>query len=282
MAVSLVLVVAGENIVSAKKLLAAEGKKCGFRIFFESTKLDIVMRKIEELWKVEANTLKFEYEGKEISPDSTLVGLNWKHGDSIIVKMKATPQILPSTFAEDLKFLLNDKESSDFVFKFAAKGKDKKKEETSLDNVEESNDRIYAHKCVLLCRSEKFRAMFKSSMKETSTGEVVIENHEPHIFYALLEYLYTDNLSNELKDEDLIALLVVADEYVLPRLKQLCEFRLLELISSVLLLQLFNVANLYDLQALKSKCVQFYFLHLPELRNVHASQLSTLAELAKM
>jgi len=159
----------------------------------------------------------------------------------------------------------------------------KKQDLSGLEEEEQTMDKIYAHKCVLLCRSQKFRGMFKSSMKESSGGYAVIENHEPHIFYALLQYLYTDQLNSELKGEDLIALLVLADEYIVPRLKQLCEIRLLEFISCPLLLQLFNVAKLYDLQALKSKCTQFFFSHRLELHNVcAASQFSTLAELAKI
>ena len=54
---------------------------------------------------------------------------------------------------------------------------------------------IYAHRAVLATRCDHFRAMFKSGMKESRSGEIVIPNTAHHTFLYLLEYLYTDTLT---------------------------------------------------------------------------------------
>ncbi|CAM9780979.1 unnamed protein product [Discosporangium mesarthrocarpum] len=79
-----------------------------------------------------------------------------------------------------------------------------------------------AHRMVLSLRSEPMRAMLHSGMKETFATEVLVKDIRPPVFRALLTYLYTDTLQLQ-KPEDIMELLVVANQYTLDGLVSLCE-----------------------------------------------------------
>merc|ERR1711874_882731 len=51
---------------------------------------------------------------------------------------------------------------------------------------------IKAHTQVLCCRSEVFERQLHGGMRESVSKEIVVEDCEPHIFKALLQFLYTD------------------------------------------------------------------------------------------
>ena len=89
---------------------------------------------------------------------------------------------------------------------------------------------IYAKKDILVARSEYFRAMFSSNMRESRDGEIEITCCSRATFVVLLEYLYTDVLTltdkSELFEDDCSALLelyVMADMYQMDGMMILCE-----------------------------------------------------------
>ena len=53
---------------------------------------------------------------------------------------------------------------------------------------------VEAHRCVLAVRSDHFRAMFSSGMRESLEQRVVIPDMRLQVFRALLVYLYCDIL----------------------------------------------------------------------------------------
>ncbi|KAK3749905.1 hypothetical protein QZH41_017361 [Actinostola sp. cb2023] len=103
--------------------------------------------------------------------------------------------------------------------------------------------RVYAHKAVVMARSDVMSAMLGGGFKEGSTDkegvdiqyrfagisnkyhfrvfQIRIEDTTEHAFVDLLEYLYTDSLPR--KSRDFRQLLVLSDKFCLPRLRALCE-----------------------------------------------------------
>jgi len=88
-------------------------------------------------------------------------------------------------------------------------------------NVE--GQKVYGHKAVVSARSDVMAAMFEAHFMEglTDMPEVIIHGTTADIFLAVLEYIYTDHAPIE--DGDAVGIMVLADQYCLPRLVRLCE-----------------------------------------------------------
>ncbi|XP_074655294.1 rho-related protein racA-like isoform X2 [Tubulanus polymorphus] len=86
-----------------------------------------------------------------------------------------------------------------------------------------NDTKVYAHKAVLGARCEVLSAMFSGSFNEgtESCSEIKIPDVDEETFLALLEFLYTDHAPIE--DGDSVGILVLADQYCVPRLVNLCE-----------------------------------------------------------
>ncbi|XP_015119381.1 speckle-type POZ protein A [Diachasma alloeum] len=80
-----------------------------------------------------------------------------------------------------------------------------------------SNERFFAHKVILATRSPVFAAMFE----DNRTNEVRIEHIAPVGVEAMLEFIYTDEVTD--LDRRANILLEAAYKFQLPRLKTMCE-----------------------------------------------------------
>ena len=110
--------------------------------------------------------------------------------------------------ANDLKNLLNNEKFSDVTFIV----EDKK---------------IYAHRCILMARSEPLQIMVNGPMKEGYEDSIEIQDATYDRFFAFLQFLYTDDIP-ALKEDDMdvemvIELLSIADQYMVDTLKTICE-----------------------------------------------------------
>jgi len=267
--IALVIVVARGNIFSSQTkevLVAGEGKRCAFRVY-TSTKLKTVMEKLADVWKVPSELLSFSYRGTSLLPTDTFESLKIKGPDFITVGNTFTliePLEYPlSSLSQDFQKLFNNRQmGTDFIFKLAGN-------KTTLEDKTETMDletditeyqEVHVHKWLLSCRSEKFNALFNSSMEENKSGSMIIENHSSKIVMVMLQYLYTDQVSSTTITtlDDIISLLVLADEYLLPQLKRICEIKLIEKIDEDNIIRLFNVCNLYHTKGLKHRCDLFF------------------------
>jgi len=79
-----------------------------------------------------------------------------------------------------------------------------------------------AQRALLMARSEYFRALFESGLKESRTNEVTIGDADQAVFETYLDFIYTgappDSLSTRAWD-----LLPLADRFVSLGLKKMCE-----------------------------------------------------------
>lgn len=117
----------------------------------------------------------------------------------------------PTGLVNDFMRLLNDPDMSDVCFLV----EDKK---------------VYAHRAILAIRSEYFRALlFNGHMRESvdslersSLTPITLMDVSHTVFVKVLEYLYTDNI-RDVNLELGIHLLIASEQFMLDRLKFLCE-----------------------------------------------------------
>ncbi|CAO2201073.1 unnamed protein product [Urochloa humidicola] len=147
----------------------------------------------------------------------------------------------PSDILDSLGKLLESGEGADVKFKV--------KEEL-----------FHAHKIVLAMRSPVFKAEFAMDKRKRS---IIVEDMEPHIFKALLHFIYTDFLpamdhhdGNE-NDEMVKCLLVAAKRYGLERMKLMCESILYKRLSVQNVATALVLADQCHCSKLKDACIRF-------------------------
>ena len=79
------------------------------------------------------------------------------------------------------------------------------------------------HKCILMCRSPKFYAMFASNMTEAKSNSVHLQDTDEILFEKLLQWIYSGNVLMPEDSNGVCKLMILADEYMLKDLKMRCE-----------------------------------------------------------
>ncbi|KAI8643856.1 hypothetical protein BD408DRAFT_341743 [Parasitella parasitica] len=124
------------------------------------------------------------------------------HGESLGLYDIAEPR-----FTTEFVQLLNSPELSDFSI------------------IAENGEEIYVHQVILLTRWPHFKNIHKSGMSEAIERKMVIP--EPvQVIMAFLKFLYSDRLDESEPWQIVCDLLVMANMYLLHRLKKLCCRRL--------------------------------------------------------
>lgn len=117
---------------------------------------------------------------------------------------------------------------------------------------------MYAHKLILM-RCSYFRALILGEMKESQLETIRIEQVSHPIFIKVLEYLYTDQLRIPL--DSAMELFQAADLFCIPRLKTICEKRMLHSINIENAAAIFLAADLHSALSLRQKAKKFIMLH---------------------
>ena len=152
-------------------------------------------------------------------------------------------QVPPSTLISDLRNLVDDDTMSDITF-----------------IVEEQP--VYAHKLMLM-RSPYFRALFLGDMRESRLSTIRIEQVRHSVFLSVLEYLYTDNLRIEL--DYAMELFQAADLFCIPRLKTMCEKRMIQSITVENAATIFYGADMHTAHSLRRKALKYMLAHFEEI-----------------
>jgi speckle-type POZ protein len=147
---------------------------------------------------------------------------------------------------EDLAGVLGEK-YADFVFKV-------ENEKIAAFVFKVKNEKIAAHKVILAARSPVFDAMFQRDRKENKTNEAEITDVTPAAFKTLLRFIYTghcevDNLAEEL--------LVAANKYDIPDLKQICAKELRFQLTVDNAVRLLVLSDLHQAEDLKDGAMRF-------------------------
>lgn len=135
------------------------------------------------------------------------------------------------------------------------------------------------HKCVLCARLEYFHSMLSSSWIEASSCAALEMPIQSEILKVILDYLYTDEavVIKESQNVDFIcSVLVVADQLLITRLKEVCEGALTEKLTLKNAAMLLEFAAMYNAQQLKLSCLQFIGLNMAAV--LEARSLDVLSE----
>lgn len=145
-----------------------------------------------------------------------------------------------SSLLTDLEHMLADEDSSDVTIEAA------------------DGEKIKAHRFILSARSPVFKAMFSSSMRESSSeGCVRIADTDATVLKALLQYMYSDRCSDKLLSENVKPLLHVACKYQVGSLVLLCEDFIVRNVTTVSAAPMLQLADQYQLSHLKRHILQF-------------------------
>lgn len=115
-----------------------------------------------------------------------------------------------------------------------------------------------AHKILLAARSEYFRALLFSGMRESNSDVIHLNETKPNAFRLLLQYIYTGkiNLRNE-KEDSLIDLLGLVHQYGFIDLQKSISDYLESILDIKNVCSIYDISSLYELKSLKETCSRF-------------------------
>nr|XP_015211679.1 PREDICTED: inhibitor of Bruton tyrosine kinase [Lepisosteus oculatus] len=124
------------------------------------------------------------------------------------------------------------------------------------------------HKCVLSARLDYFRSMLGSSWIEGTSCAALDMPIQSDILQVIIDYIYTDEsatVKESLNVEFLCNVLVVADQLLITRLKEMCEVAITEKLTLKNAADLLEFAAMYNADQLKLSCLQFIVLNMAAL-----------------
>lgn len=138
---------------------------------------------------------------------------------------------------------------------------------------------FHCHKCILIARLDYFHSMLSTAWIENSQLENLSLPISSKVMEAILDFVYTDNADKVLSSEDpefLCHVLLTTDQLLMPRLKELCEMALVELITLKNAAELLELASVYNSEQLKKSCMQFISINLAAV--IEAKILDVLSD----
>uniref|UniRef100_A0A914QJB3 BTB domain-containing protein n=1 Tax=Panagrolaimus davidi TaxID=227884 RepID=A0A914QJB3_9BILA len=116
---------------------------------------------------------------------------------------------------------------------------------------------IKVHKLLLRTKSNVFRAMFNSKMKESIENKMEITDFSFNVVETGIKMIYNCNFETCLSIDDLMKLLQFFDKYNIQSLKDKVEPLVIRQISAVNVCHLTNSSILSNSLKLKNKCLEF-------------------------
>jgi hypothetical protein len=123
---------------------------------------------------------------------------------------------------------------------------------------------IACHKCILIARSDYFNNMLLGDWLESTLNRIRLP-FDSDLLSIVVDYLYTDDIVYGLayaekpdkEIEILFNLFVLSDQMLLERLKNLCEFRLANLINLKNAIEIYQFTVSFGALQLKDFCTEF-------------------------
>ncbi|KAM9241283.1 inhibitor of Bruton tyrosine kinase isoform 3-T3 [Leptosomus discolor] len=135
------------------------------------------------------------------------------------------------------------------------------------------------HKCVLCARLDYFHSMLSSSWIEASCCSALEMPIHSDILQIIVDYLYTDEalaVKDSQNVEFICNVLVVADQLLISRLKEICEVAIAEKLTLKNAAELLEFSAMYNAEQLKLSCLQFIGLNMAAL--LEARTLDVLSD----
>jgi hypothetical protein len=145
--------------------------------------------------------------------------------------------------SENLRFNVNNKIYSDVVFR-----------------VGPNMQLVHAHRIILSTRSVYFNTLFgkkHSHMFDMSQDMIKLDKPDvvPEVFLKVLEYLYTGIV--RLKQDDVLDILALSEEFGIPTLKEMCSKFIQENVDVDNSCMLLELSREYNCQTLTEFCLKF-------------------------
>ncbi|KAM6935398.1 inhibitor of Bruton tyrosine kinase isoform 1-T1 [Lycodopsis pacificus] len=124
------------------------------------------------------------------------------------------------------------------------------------------------HKSVLCARLEYFNSMLGNPWIEATSCSALEMPISSEILQVILEYIYTDEshtIKESLNVEFVCNVLVVADQLLITRLKEMCEVAITENLTLKNGAELLEFASMYNAEQLKLSCLQFIVVNMAAL-----------------
>jgi len=132
-------------------------------------------------------------------------------------------------------------------------------------------NQLSAHKVILYARCSYFKKMFDSGMLESQQKQIQIPHEKYQTFSGLLQYIYSNRV--DLRDDNVVDILCLANAYGMPRLVELCE-RFLQNNISENASELLSLAEHHQAKQLFEFCIDFCAKHWDKLPQKLKSKLS--------
>ncbi|KAM9723342.1 inhibitor of Bruton tyrosine kinase [Menidia menidia] len=124
------------------------------------------------------------------------------------------------------------------------------------------------HKSILCARLEYFNSMLGNPWIEATSCSALELPTSSEILQVILEYIYTDEsptVKESLNVEFVCSVLVVADQLLITRLKEMCEVVITANLTLKNAAELLEFSTMYNAGQLKLSCLQFIVLNMAAL-----------------
>ncbi|XP_036394726.1 inhibitor of Bruton tyrosine kinase isoform X1 [Megalops cyprinoides] len=140
----------------------------------------------------------------------------------------------------------------------------------------EDGKEFACHKCVLCARLEYFNSMLGNSWIEATSCTALEMPTSAAVLQVILDYVYTDEsiAVKECENVEFVCnVLVVADQLLITRLKEMCEVAITENLTLKNAAELLEFAVMYNAEQLKLSCQQFIVLNIAALLESRALEV---------
>ncbi|TMW62254.1 hypothetical protein Poli38472_009747 [Pythium oligandrum] len=192
-----------------------------------------------------------------LDPEDSPESVHLQKNDVILVRHRvvpvhvAVPVLSHDAYFGDMRQLFLSGEGSDVTFQ-----------------VGPEKEVLHAHRLILTARCEIFNAMFRpGAMRESEDGIVRIQDHSPEMVSKMLEFIYTNSISDlaKLSSSQLIDLLTLSEQYLLQPLKHLCELAARDALTISNVGRFLCAAEKYNAMYLKDFCLNYFTEHMADI-----------------
>ena len=190
---------------------------------------------------------------------------------------------LYKSLTNDMNTMLFDKDTCDYIIQIPNLSNRKRKLESSpsdyeVDEIIEDNGSktIPVHKFILQLRSPVFKTMLSSRMKESTSNEIIISDFDHDAVKEFIRFLYLDKCDKDILDKHAKSLLAMAHKYEVKGLLNITVDYLTKTLSDDTVVELLQLADLYEAENLKMKALKFIKTNLKDLTK--AGRFSPLSQ----
>lgn len=163
-----------------------------------------------------------------------------------------------------MKVLLFDESTTDYFITIVRGNDESFSSSSTLSNRKRSletsmidtSSRIPVHKFILQSRSKVFNTMLSSTMKESTTNEMIISDFDYDVVKKFISFLYLDTCGAAVLDEHAKPMLAIVHKYEVTRLFRICESFLIDTLAVDNVVHFLQLGDLYGAMELKGKALK--------------------------